>query len=123
MKEVLKNLRELFLWSDSEPNEILIGILHAFILPFAILEIGTLWFIQVVAIAAGLFQLYSVGTKDIWCRRLACTIAMVVSSATVVNYITAGMMKGSQLGWFLILVFTLWNLIRVSREYHYKNGQ
>jgi hypothetical protein len=122
MKDVLKNLKELFLWSDSEPNEILIGILHAFILPFAILEIGHMWFIQVVAVLAGLFQLYSVGTKDIWCRRLACTIAMVVSSATVVNYIMAGMMKGSQLGWFLILIFTLWNLIRVTREYHYKNG-
>ena len=122
MKQVIKNLRELFLWSDSEPNEILIGMLHAFILPLAILEIGNLWFMQVVSIVAGLFQLYAVGTKDIWCRRLACIIAMVVSCLTVVDYITAGMMKGSQLGWFLILVFSLWNLIRVSREYHYKNG-
>ena len=123
MKQIISNLKELFLWSDSEPNEILIGLLHAFILPFAILEIGSLWFIQVLAVSAGLFQLYAVGSKDIWCRRLACIIAMVISSATVVNYITAGMMKGSQLGWFLILVFTLWNLIRVSKEYHYKNGQ
>ncbi len=122
MKQILKNLKELFLWSDSEPNEILIGALHAFVLPFAILEIGNIWYLQLAGILGGLFQLYSVGTKDIYCRRIACIVAMTISFATVVDYITAGMMKGSQLGWFLILVFTLWNLIRVSKEYHYKNG-
>tara|TARA_R110000796_G_scaffold24946_4_gene70865 strand:+ start:556 stop:927 length:372 start_codon:yes stop_codon:yes gene_type:complete len=123
MKKIFSNLKELFLWSDSEPNEILIGLLHAFILPIAILEIGSLWFMQVIAISSGLFQLYAVGTKDIWCRRLACFISVVVSFTTVVDYITTGAMKGSQLGWILIFIFAVWNLTRVSKEYRHKDGQ
>ena len=39
-KRGLKRAKQIFLYSDSEPNEVLIGILHMAILPFAMFELG-----------------------------------------------------------------------------------
>lgn len=114
----LKRFKEIFLYSDSEPNEVLIGILHAVILPFAMLEIGEPFLLfQIGASLVGFFQLYAVlynGTLKI--RKMAVQAACLVAIATVINYSMSGLMKGSHFGWLLILVFTIWNLIRVTKE-------
>lgn len=118
MKKGFKKFKEIFLYSDSEPNEVLIGLLHAVILPFAMLEIGKpSMLLQVMASLVGFFQLYAVlwnGTLKI--RKWAVQAATLVAIATVVNYAWAGMLQGSHFGWLLILVFAIWNLIRVTRE-------
>ena len=117
-KRGLARVKQIFLYSDSEPNEVLIGILHMAILPFAMMEIGTPWLaLQVGAHLIGAFQLYCVlynGTLIM--RKIAVQLAVIVSIMSVVNYTLAGMMHGSHLGWVLIMVFAIWNLIRVTRE-------
>jgi hypothetical protein len=110
--------KQIFLFSDSEPNEVLIGLLHAVILPFAMFEMGdpSLMF-QVLASATGWFQLYSVlynGKLKI--RKIAVQLATLVAIATCINYYMMDMLKGSHFGWLLILIFAIWNLIRVTRE-------
>lgn len=118
MKKGYKRFNEIFLYSDSEPNEVLIGLLHAIILPFAMLELGNpLLFLQIAASLTGFFQLYAVlynGTLRI--RKMAVQLATLVAIATVLNYCLNGMMNGSHYGWLLILIFAVWNLIRVTRE-------
>ena len=118
MKKGISKFKEIFLYSDSEPNEVLIGMLHAVILPFAMLEIGNpILFLQVGASLVGFFQLYAVlynGTLRI--RKYAVQLACLVAIATVVNYTMNGMMQGSHFGWLLILIFAVWNLVRVTRE-------
>jgi len=118
MKRGVKRFNEIFLYSDSEPNEVLIGLLHAFILPFAMLELGSpLLILQIAASFTGFFQLYAVlynGSLKI--RKIAVQLATLVAIATVLNYSMNGMMNGSHYGWVLILVFALWNLIRVTKE-------
>lgn len=118
MKTGLSKFKEIFLYSDSEPNEVLIGMLHAVILPFAMIEIGNPFLLfQIGASLVGFFQLYAVlynGTLKI--RKYAVQLACLVAIATVVNYTMADMMKGSHFGWLLILIFAVWNLIRVTRE-------
>ena len=118
MKKGLSKFKEIFLYSDSEPNEVLIGLLHALILPVAMLELmSPNNFLQVGASAVGFFQLYAVlynGTLRI--RKIAVQLATLVAVATVVNFFLAGMLHGSHFGWLLILIFAVWNLIRVTRE-------
>ena len=110
--------KQIFLFSDSEPNEVLIGLLHAVILPFAMFEMGDPSLIfQVLASATGWFQLYSVlynGKLKI--RKIAVQLATLVAIATCINYYMMDMLKGSHFGWLLILIFAIWNLIRVTRE-------
>jgi hypothetical protein len=119
MKNIgLKRFKEIFLYSDSEPNEVLIGLLHAFILPFAMLEIGhPILLFQIGASMVGFFQLYAVlydGSLKV--RKYAVQAACLVAIATVMNYCLSGLMQGSHFGWILILIFTIWNLIRITRE-------
>jgi hypothetical protein len=118
MKKGYNRFKEIFLYSDSEPNEVLIGVLHALILPFAMLELGNpLLLFQIFVSLVGFFQLYAVlykGTLKI--RKWAVQAACLVSISTVVNYYMDGMLNGSHYGWLLILIFAIWNLIRVTRE-------
>ena len=117
--------KSIFLYSDSEPNEVLIGTLHAIILPPAMLELGEPHItLQVFASLVGFFQLYAVlynGSLNV--RKIAVQLAVLIAIGTVLNYCMEGMMKGSHFGWVLILVFAIWNLIRVTKEQHDKvNG-
>ena len=118
MKKGWSRFREIFLYSDSEPNEVLIGLLHALILPVAMLEMGEPNnILQVGASFVGFFQLYAVlynGSLRI--RKWAVQLATIVAISTVLNYAMAGMLSGSHFGWLLILVFAIWNLLRVTRE-------
>jgi hypothetical protein len=119
MKKGINRFMEIFLYSDSEPNEVLIGVLHALILPFAMFELGDPYLIlQVIASFVGFFQLYAVlynGSLRI--RKLAVQFATMIALGTVINYYQMDMLKGSNFGWLLILVFAVWNLIRVTKEH------
>ena len=123
--KALNRAKEILLYSDSEPNELLIGILHALILPVAMLELGKPWLVlQLLGSAVGVFQLYAVlynGSLRI--RKLAVKAAIVVAISTVVHYTLAGMMCGSHFGWLLILGFAVWNLIRVHQEELHGNNR
>jgi hypothetical protein len=114
----LQRFKEIFLYSDSEPNEVLIGLLHFLILPFAMFELGQPYLVlQIIASFVGAFQLYAVlfnGSLKV--RLWAVQMASMIALGTVINYALAGMLKGSNFGWLLILVFATWNLIRVTRE-------
>ena len=73
--------------------------------------------LQVGASLVGFFQLYAVlynGSLKI--RKWAVQLATIVAISTVLNYAMAGMLHGSHFGWLLILVFAIWNLLRVTRE-------
>lgn len=117
-RQGIARAKEIFLYSDSEPNEVLIGLLHCCILPFAMFELGQPWVaLQVGAHLAGAFQLFCVlynGTLRL--RLVATKCAALVSIMTVANYTMAGLMHGSNFGWLLICVFAFWNVVRVQRE-------
>ena len=118
MTKTLQKAREILLYSDSHCLELMFGMLHAFILPLAMFELGEPWvLLQIGAVFAGLFQLHSLLVRGcIHSRKKAVQMACIVSVATVMNFTLAGMMKGSHLGWALVLVMNLWNLVRLTRE-------
>lgn len=116
MKQVIANLRDILLYSDSYLFELFVGALHAFILPFAILEIGYLWHVQLFGLCVGLFQLYAVGMKILKYRVYACQFAALLALMTVVHYIEVGMMSGSHLGWALVMAMAILNLYRTFKE-------
>lgn len=107
---------------DSEANELMIGVLHCLILPFAMFELGTPWVaLQIAAHLAGAFQVYcALWDGRLGMRKIAVQIACAISIGTVANYTTAGMMHGSHLGWLLICVMSIWNLYRVTNEQLYR---
>jgi hypothetical protein len=118
-KRGLSKLKDLFWYSDSEPNEVLIAFCHIFALPATMLiEFESPSKILCLgAILAGLFQMWAVlwnGTLRM--RLIAVQIAALIALGTVENLFVSGLMNGSRVGWMIIMLFALWNTVRVYKE-------
>ena len=121
----IKRFKEIFWFSDSEPNEVLIAFCHILCLPAALIsEFDTPSVLFILgAIGAGSFQLWSVlwnGTLKM--RLLAVQIAALIAVMTVINLSVEGLMIGSRTGWIIIMLFAFWNAIRVFNEKLQKDG-
>lgn len=121
----LAKVKELFWYSDSEPNEVLIAFCHLVALPAALcVDFHNPSFLLIAgAIFTGAFQLYAVlwdGTLKM--RLIAVQLATVVAIMTVINLFMGELLKGSNLGWAIILLFAIWNTVRVFKEKLELNG-
>jgi len=124
IKLIKQNLKTIIGFADSEFLELLIAILHTFLLPLAVWsEIGFKWHIVLVAIAGGLFQFYSVGMRDLRCRYYSTIIATIVSFLTTEQYFMTGLMweAPSRFGWLIIAFAAVINQIRVTKQWRAKN--
>jgi len=124
LKTIKKNIATILGFADSEFLELLIAVLHTFLLPAAVwAEIGFKWHIIVVAIAGGLFQFYSVGMRDLRCRYYSTVIATLVAFLTVEQYIMTGLLweAPSRFGWLIIAIAAVINQIRVTKQWRAKN--
>jgi len=120
----LQKVKELFWYSDSEPNEVLIAFCHVVCLPLAlIVEFHNPSLLLIFGgCSAGLFQLWAVIWKGcLKYRLIAVQIATIVAIMTVINLSMEGLMTGSRTGWIIIMIFALWNTIRVFKEKMIKN--
>ena len=52
----------------------------------------------------------------------AVQIATIVAIMTVINLSMEGLMTGSRTGWIIIMLFAIWNTIRVFKEKIIKDG-
>lgn len=117
---IKKNLKTIVGFADSEFLELLIAILHTFLLPLAVwAEIGFKWHIILAAIGGGLFQFYSVGMRDLRCRYYSTIIATIVAFLTTEQYFMAGLMweAPSRFGWLIIAFAAIINQIRVTKQW------
>lgn len=123
-KLIKKNLKTIVGFADSEFLELLIAMLHTFLLPAAVwAEIKFKWHIIFVAIAGGLFQFYSVGMRDLRCRYYSTVIATIVAFLTVEQYMMTGLLweAPSRFGWLIIALAAVINQIRVTKQWKAKN--
>ena len=115
----LKRIKELFWYSDSEPNEVLIAFCHIFALPAALCVDfeNPSFFLISAGILAGSFQLWAViWNGSLRMRLIAVQIASLIAIATIENLIAEGLMNGSRVGWCIIGLFAIWNTVRVFKE-------
>lgn len=115
----LDKVKDLFWYSDSEPNEVLIAFCHVVALPSSmIIEFETPNPIFIFGgILVGLFQLWAVIYKGcLRYRLIAVQLASIVAVMTVINLLAEGLFEGSRVGWGIILVFAFCNTIRVFKE-------
>ena len=118
-KKGLAKVKDLFWYSDSEPNEVLIAFCHIFALPAALcVDFDNPSIPLILAgIAAGSFQMWAVlwnGTLRM--RLYAVQIAALIAIGTVENLFVGGLLNGSRIGWAIIMMFAIWNTVRVYKE-------
>jgi hypothetical protein len=118
-------VKDLFWYSDSEPNEVLIAFCHVIVLPLAIIgEFENPSILAVISgMLSGVFQLWAVvwnGTLKY--RLIAVQLASLIAIMTIVNLYMEGLLKGSRIGWCIIGLFAFWNTLRVFKEKINKNA-
>lgn len=121
---IKKNLKTILSFADSEFLELLIAILHTFLLPLAVItEIGFKWHVIIMAVAGGIFQFYSVGIRDLRCRYYSTIVATFVAILTAEQYLMNGLMweAPSRFGWLIIAFAAVINQIRVTKQWKAKN--
>lgn len=125
MRKAINRFTELFWYSDSEPNEVLIAFCHLVALPAALLvEFPQKPFMLCIgAVGAGAFQMWAVLFKGcLKYRLIAVQIATLIAVITVINMTMAGLMNGSRVGWVIIMLFAMWNTVRVFKEKIERHG-
>mgnify|MGYP000064594434 CR=1 FL=1 len=118
-KQGLEKVKDLFWYSDSEPNEVLIAFCHIMVLPCAILiEFEDPSFLAItVGVLSGLFQLWAVvWNGSLKYRLIAVQVASLIAAMTIVNLYMSNLLEGSRIGWCIIGAFAAWNTIRVFKE-------
>lgn len=121
---IKKNIKTILSFADSEFLELLIAILHTFLLPLAVItEIGFKWHVVIMAVAGGIFQFYSVGIRDLKCRYYSTIVATFVAILTAEQYLMNGLMweAPSRFGWLIIAFAAVINQIRVTKQWKAKN--
>lgn len=113
-----KRIKQILFYSDSEPNEMLIGMCHMICLPAAlIVEFHNPDLLLILlAIFSGIYQFYAVYINCLKHRYYAVQFATTIAFATCYSLYSYGLLKGSRLGWCIIFVFAMWNTFRVMTE-------
>ena len=124
MKMKLLRLRQVWMYSDNQPTEIILALANIFIVPFALsMEVGTGLFLSLIPAISGIHQMICVASDEINCRVRASMICLGVYLASAVMYlITIGFPSPTHYGWLLFIIAAFGSMSRLSREKIYKNS-
>ena len=113
-----KALREVWVYSDSQPTEILLAMVNIFLTPIATyMELGPLLLFQLCLIIAGVYQLLCIANGDISCRLRASLITFGMYASTLLMYLDCvGLPTPSHWGWFVLVFASFSSLRRIKRE-------
>lgn len=117
-------LRQIWLYSDSQPTEIVLAFCNIFLAPIAILnEIGSLYFYVVLIAISGVYQIVCVASDDINCRSKASTITFGIYLANSILYLlTVGFPTPTHYGWIVFVLASLGSMGRITREKIHRHG-
>ena len=118
MKQGLKTLRNLWKYSDSQPTEITLAAAMMTLVPLAVsIEIHCNWFLNILFMLAGLYQLRCIVTCDIACRIRASFFTSSLYLTTLLVYLTTiGLPTPSHYGWILLAYSSFSTMNRLKTE-------
>ena len=118
MVQRLNNLRSVWLYSDSQPTEILLAGMNIFLTPMATyMELGPLLFYQMVLVLTGIYQLLCVAQGDLACRLRASLLTFGMYGTTLLMYYDCGgLTTPTHLGWVVLFVAAFSSLRRIKNE-------
>lgn len=120
LTSLLKKIRQIYLYSDSQPTEITLGVCLSVLAPVVTtIEIGFMPIFLLFIVFTGGFQLYCVGNEDLKCRMRAATLSMSAYLAVFLMYVIKGtiFVSPTHWGWF-VLAFSSWGVFkRLNTEF------
>jgi hypothetical protein len=117
-------LRQVWMYSDSQPTEIVLALANIFLAPLALsIELGASLFFSLIPMMSGIYQIICVASDDIDCRVRASMVTFGIYSASAVMYaITIGFPSPTHYGWLLFIIASFGSMSRLSREKIYRKN-
>ena len=120
----LKNLRQIWKYSDSQPTEIVMAISLITLAPIAItIELGGLHIFKLLLILCGLYQLFCISGNKLDCRLRASIFTFGLYTACSIMYLYhIGFPTPTHYGWIIFVLASFGSMSRLIREKIHRNG-
>ena len=121
---MLTTLKRIWKVSDSQPTEITLAVAVMILAPIAVsIEIHFNWFLNILLVSAGLYQLRCIATESIECRIRAAYWTTAMYMSCLMSYlVTIGLPTPSHYGWLLLTYASFSTLNRLKIEELRSNG-
>jgi len=118
IKEAFSRLKQIWKRSDSQPTEITLAVAITVLAPIAVsIEIHTMWWLNLMLVGTGLYQLRCIATCDIDCRIRAAYFTTMMYMTCLIFYLTSiGLPTPSHYGWVLLTYSSFSTLNRLKIE-------
>jgi len=118
IKEAFSRLKQIWKRSDSQPTEITLAVAIAILAPIAVsIEIHTMWWLNLMLVGTGLYQLRCIATCDIDCRIRASYFTTMMYMTCLIFYLTSiGLPTPTHYGWLLLTYSSFSTLNRLKIE-------
>jgi len=118
IKDLFRNLKRIWKVSDSQPTEITLAVAVMILAPIAVsMEIHFNWFLNLLLVTAGLYQLRCIAKEQIGCRIRAAYFTTMMYMSCLVSYLmTIGLPTPSHWGWILLTYSSFSTLNRLKTE-------
>ena len=122
--EGVKNLLQVWRYSDSQPTEIVLALSNIILAPIAIgMELGGLYVFRFLIIASGIYQLMCVGNGELGCRVRASFITFGLYCGSAIMYLThIGFPTPTHYGWLVFVIASFGSMSRLIKEKIHRNG-
>jgi hypothetical protein len=123
-KKRATHLLDVWKHSDSQPTEITLALVNLLLAPLATrIELGPLWFYQIMLVGSGVYQLMCVAKGELKCRVRASIVTFGLFATTLMMYvITIGLPTPSHWGWGVLVFSAFGSLKRLKTEELHRNG-
>ena len=121
---MLKRLKNIWAYSDSQPTEITLAAALMILAPIATaFEIGFMPIYQLILVGAGGYQIFCVSQGDLGCRIRAAILTFGLYSTSLMMYLmTIGLPTPSHYGWVILTLSSFSSLRRLKTEQLHRNG-
>ena len=118
IKKAFSRLKQIWKRSDSQPTEITLAVAITVLAPIAVsIEIHTMWWLNLMLVGTGLYQLRCIATCDIDCRIRAAYFTTMMYMTCLIFYLTSiGLPTPSHYGWVLLTYSSFSTLNRLKIE-------
>ena len=122
LKRKYKHLKEVWLFSDGQPTEIILATINIFLTPIALcLEVECVGVFIVGLIVSGLYQLWCVASDCLKCRLRGAFFTFSAYFGTLIMYLgSIGLPTPSHWGWFILVFASFFSLVRIKKELLYR---
>lgn len=118
LKAKLNHLRQVWIYADGQPTEIILAIVNIFLTPIALhLEVGCFGVFGFFLIASGLHQLWCIACESLKCRLRGAFFTFSAYLGTLIMYLgSIGLPTPSHWGWFVLVFASFFSLVRIKKE-------